>query len=69
MSNKYNRVASMGTDSSKYGTQRSEIEKGDTVSVNDGQYTGTVVRVSRREIIVNVDGTFKAFNPEYVELA
>jgi hypothetical protein len=65
---KFNRVASMGSKSSKYGNQRSEtFDKGDKVIIMR-ETRGIVVKCTSTYVIVNVDGFESAYTLRYVEL-
>lgn len=69
---KYNRVAKMGSNSSKYGTQRNEFEKGDAVVVrglnNEIADRGIVHKATARSVIVvRGNGEQVAYNPRFVE--
>ncbi len=65
---KYNRVAKMGSKSSKYGTQRAaHFDNGDLVIVNR-EDRGVVVRSTLHYVIVEINGAQGAYNPRYVEL-
>jgi len=68
---KFNRVAKMGTNDSKYGTRRNEFEKGDRVVCGfDSEYSGIVVRSTSRTVIVNTDERgMVAFEPRFVRVA
>lgn len=64
-------VARMGSNDSKYGQQRNAVEKGDRVVAGmNNEFTGIVIKVTRREIVVELDnGMLRAFTPEYVSIA
>jgi len=67
MASKFNRVASMGSKSSKYGNQRAAyFEKGDTVIVAR-EHRGVVVKATASYVIVEINGEQAAYNPRYVE--
>lgn len=66
MSSKFNRVAKMGSKSSKYGEQRAAcFEKGDVVTV-DG-LRGIVERSGRGFVHITINGITSSYNPRFVK--
>lgn len=67
MSSKFNRVASMGSKNSKYGSQRAAyFDKGEQVIVAR-EKRGIVIKCTTSYVIVEIDGEQTSYNPRYVE--
>ncbi len=67
MAGKFNRVASMGSKNSKYGSQRGAyFTKGDQVIVAREQ-RGVVIKATNAYVIVEINGVQASYNPRYVE--
>lgn len=70
---KFNRVAKMGSNSSKYGESRNDFEKGDRVRVRFGAEIlreGVVTRVTAKDVYVKSDDNNVYAHPvRFVELA